>query len=59
MAPKHMQRQRDLLERAMDRVWHRAASDPVRSEVDLKLIADAKLANWVPPPERGVHARKG
>lgn len=57
MAPKHMQKSRDLLERALDRVWALANRDGQISTIDMSLLLDGRLAGWKSPTERA--ARKG
>jgi hypothetical protein len=56
MKSKALNKQRDLLERALDRVWALANRDGQISAVDMSLLLDARLAGWKSPTERA--ARK-
>lgn len=57
---KHLQADRELFERAMDRVWQRSQEDAERvghrCETDQTLMARARLKGWKPPAERGRRA---
>lgn len=53
---KHLQQDRELFERAMDRIWQRSQEDAdrlgQRFESDQTLMARARLKGWKPPAER-------
>jgi len=58
---KHQSKDRELFLRAMDRIWQRSQADAARSgertDIDQRLIADARMNGWKAPGERPAKAR--